>query len=254
MQARPFTLLSDTALAAAGATARALVQAWAEAWGLAPDAVQVSCAGAAGDAGAVPEATVWRELPGHKGVALAWSEAWPAALQRTLFGAERGAADTLAGSAAQAMHEQLLAALAGAFSGPGKAADAPYAAGSGALLVQVRHARAGLHCLVGAAAVRERFPGAPATPPAPLAALRLDALFGALPVKLPVHAGGAQVSLGTLASLAVGDVIRLDLAIERPLALHSGRGVHLCDGYLGLQDGRVGIEVIPHQVIGVAKQ
>lgn len=95
-------------------------------------------------------------------------------------------------------------------------------------------------------------PSVPATPAAPAA--RLVPLSQALshhvlPMRIDLEP--VSLSLGQLQSLALGDVITLAHALERPAMLRlrtlhgADAGEPLCAGWLGQVGGRVGIELQP---------
>lgn len=244
MSIRRFVLVPERALLAAAEAVRASMEEWARGWGAQASVIGVECVAASGAAGALGDALVWRNCAGAGALSFAWNISWVEGLHRALFGCESSSDAALSVATAQAMFDQLPLQLAGVFGQPvGTAGDA-FAPGSGALLVTLKLGRAALYCQVPAAAVEARFPSSAQAKLPPLPALALRDLFGALPVALPVQAGGAELTLGALASLAPGDVIRLALPVDRPLSVHTPGGTHLCNAYLGLQGGQVGIEVI----------
>lgn len=243
MNVRPFVLLSDATVSAVESMARDIVTDWLGAWGQ-TGAVEVTAVGAASAAGSVADGVVWRSGAAGGACAFAWSGQFPHALHKLLFGSDRMTAASLAAAAARSMLDQLVERLDAALGAPGERMPLPHAPGSGALLLKVGCGAEVLFCLVSPAALHARFPRRQQALPAALAPVRFGALFGTLPVLLPIRAGAAQLTLGSLASLAVGDVIRLDRPVDQPLSVHGAGGEHLCNGYLGLQGGEVSIEVV----------
>ncbi len=163
--------------------------------------------------------------------------------------AEQAAGEaTLASEAATAALHALLQAIAlGCVGGaPAQTGSAPpaslLAAGSGALIVQLRVLRATCVCLLDAGAVgalyRAPAPSLPALPPLAYAqALR------AVPVRLPLSIGQAEVALGSLVTLAVGDVVRLESSVAQPLKVSGPNGTVWFEAHLGTLDASLAIEV-----------
>lgn len=56
------------------------------------------------------------------------------------------------------------------------------------------------------------------------------------PMKLSAILGEAEIDIGTLQSISIGDVIRLDIPIDKPTQLFTSEGIPLCKGYLGASD------------------
>lgn len=68
-----------------------------------------------------------------------------------------------------------------------------------------------------------------------------------LPVKAKARLGIAQITLGELASLEVGDVIKMEQRIDHPTIIgFTGSAVEL-KGYLGKQDGCIALKVVPSE-------
>lgn len=56
------------------------------------------------------------------------------------------------------------------------------------------------------------------------------------PIKVSAILGEAEIDIGTLQSISIGDVIRLDIPIDKPTQLFTSEGIPLCKGYLGARD------------------
>ncbi len=269
MAVLPFVLLGDGQLAAARALLAALATDWGADWGVGRDGLLLECRRAWEARASLPAAPTWQACWQGAGGALwlAWPGELPGQLQRTLFGPERqaglragGGAGTLAASCAGAAWQDLcarLGALAGADAVAGDGHMPPAAHWrhtSGAVLLTVRLGKQLCHGLLDGAAVqalleqarlRGRLPARPVR--SPLAALDYAQVLAAVAVRLPVALGQAQVALGSLAALAVGDVIRLDRAADRPLAIAAPSGPVLFGAYLGTVEQRLALELVPQE-------
>jgi flagellar motor switch/type III secretory pathway protein FliN len=85
-------------------------------------------------------------------------------------------------------------------------------------------------------------PVAPHT--APHAALTpLSTALRGCEARLTVQLGETEISLGSLASLAVGDVLRLPVGLDEPLKIFAGTGRQVGLGHLGQQDGNRAVEI-----------
>jgi flagellar motor switch/type III secretory pathway protein FliN len=72
----------------------------------------------------------------------------------------------------------------------------------------------------------------------------LEPLRGAIEsgtVRLEVLAGEAEMAVGELATLRLGDVIKLNHKLERPLAVRIHEGEAIGTGYLGTRHGRTAV-------------
>lgn len=257
MEVRVYALLAERVLDAVRAPLAAAIAAWARDWGLAPPAL--ACRRAWETAAPPSYRTRLTAGEGQGAAWLAWPDALPGALQRSLFGtghevhAVRGAGPELAVAAAGAALRALETALAAAVCGPdpkraaGAAPPVALAApGSGALLAELRFERHALCLLLDGAAVARLAAGAaPAQPSgAPLPALDYHALLGRQAVRLAVDAGRASVALGNLLALAPGDVIRLDSLADAPLAARTADGTILLRGYLGARGDHLALDLV----------
>lgn len=62
-------------------------------------------------------------------------------------------------------------------------------------------------------------------------------------LQLHVLAGEAQLELGLLQTIVVGDVIKLDTRVDQPLRVVNGESGRVCNAYLGTQQGRKSIQL-----------
>lgn len=266
MSVRPFMLLGGDVLAAAQGLLEAVLGDWCADWGVPREELLVECLRAWEAQTRLPAVPLWRRAwrSGDDEWALAWPAEGQQPLQRLMFVPDRRAvADAgvagLAVEAAYAAWQDLLERWSGMLV-PGAGADdvqpAPartaWQHASGAMLVELRLGRQVCHGVLSGTAVQALARQAglrgllrPA-PSAALPALDYMALLAPLPVRLPVELGRVEVGLGSLVGLGVGDVIRLDVAADRPLGVTGPAGEILFDGYLGLSDGMVALEVARH--------
>ncbi|WEF32856.1 FliM/FliN family flagellar motor C-terminal domain-containing protein [Pseudoduganella chitinolytica] len=254
MSVRPYALLGAAVLAAVRAQCESAVATWCRDWGVDASAFVVTCH-RAWEQSAAP---AWRGSlqSGAESMWLGWDNELRGSLQRLLFPPDRqvgphtGAA-TLAAAAASAALDALAAVLGRALLDnevpfAGDAADVPAAMrqhGSGAVLAEIRLDRHACWCLLGHDSVL-RLGGARPAAAAPLAALDYPALLGDQPVRLAVAAGQASVGLGSLLSLAPGDVIRLDTLADQPLAVAGPDGAVLLRGYLGTSERQLALDIV----------
>lgn len=254
MNVRPYALLGDAVLTAVRAQAGVAVAAWCRDWGLDAAALAVTCR-RAWDEGDAPS---WRGRlqAGDETAWLGWSADLKGALQRLMFAPDRhygphAGAATLAAATAGAALDALVATLgrtllAGQAIFDSADATAParlLAHGSGAVLVELRSERHACWCLLGHDTVR-RVAAIKPVAAAPLAAIDHHALLGDQPVRLAVAAGRANVALGSLLSLAPGDVIRLDTLADQPLIIAGPDGTPLLRGYLGTSEQQLALDIV----------
>lgn len=82
--------------------------------------------------------------------------------------------------------------------------------------------------------------GAPSTP---RAKTRLDHALADRRVTLRVMLGGAQLNLGQIQALRVGDVIPLSHRLDAPAQVVGADGHQVCDGWLGQSEGHLAVEL-----------
>lgn len=266
MSVRPFMLVGGDVLAAAQGMLEAVLGDWCADWGVPREELLVECLRAWEAQTRLPAVPLWRRA--WRAGDVEWALAWPAEgqqpLQRLMFVPDRRVvADAgvagLAAATADAAWQDLLQRWANLLAPGANADDAQPAPArsawlhaSGAVLVELRLGRQVCHGVLSGTAVQALARQAElrgllrTAPPAALPALDYVALLAPLPVRLPVELGRVEVDLGSLVNLGVGDVIRLDVAADRPLGVKGPAGKILFDGYLGLSDGMVALEVARH--------
>lgn len=265
MSVRPFMLVGGDVLAAAQGLLEAVLGDWCADWGVPREELLVECLRAWEAQPRLPAVPLWRRAwrAGDHEWALAWPAEGQQPLQRLMFVPDRAVADAgvagLAAATAGAAWQDLLQRWANVLV-PGADADdarpaparAAWQHASGAVLVELRLGRQVCHGVLSGMAVQALARQAAlrgllrTAPSAALPSLDYMALLAPLPVRLPVELGRVEVDLGSLVKLGVGDVIRLDVAADRPLGVAGATGKILFDGYLGLSDGMVALEVARH--------
>jgi hypothetical protein len=269
MNWRPFALLPQASVDAVQSAVRDAVARWCAAWGVPPEEVGLTGERAWEAAGRQP---AWHDgrAAGAQSLWLAGGEDFAAQVQRLMYAPDRslsaGGLSPLWEGAAAAAQDALLAALRDllpAGEAPVARPSAQFESASGAVLVTLRCGRAAVHALfdhgavqalAGLARVRQGGAAQPPARPAALAPVSHRAVLAPLPVRLEVALGAAQVQLGSLRALGVGDVIRLEQHAEQPLSVQGPQGVPLLAGYLGASEGQLALELAPHHINTGVKQ
>ena len=238
--ARPIRLVTASLLWSVRTAAEQAVAPWSVRWLGTGTAVGVDCRPL--DPRGVRSSAGWLHC------ATARAEVWmPAEAQRdliaALFGPTASARGDVASAAAHAAAADLLVQLAGDADEPGAAAVAAEApehlwqpgrsvvavtleigakgqGGRTTLLIEV-HAKPALAATAARAA--------------------LTTVRSALqdqPIQIEVSLGSVELELGALRSLAVGDVLRLDRALDAGADVRVGGERVACAGFLGASEGR----------------
>jgi hypothetical protein len=260
-QTMPFRLLGDSTVRAVQAVLAQAASRWAADWGVACAQVDVGVQRAWDASGAQTPVWTRRARAGLRQVWLVAGADFAKGLQQAMFPSAAdylsAGTDSLAPAAADAALAALEEALIGAAL-PGQqpsahdAAPVPSACwkrGSGALVAQLALGRRHCHILLDGAAVQALL-AAPAALPA-LPAVDVKTSIATVPVSLRLDAGTARVGLGALLALAPGDVIRLDLDADAPLALGTLAGNPLFEAYLGRSGDGLAVELVrSHTQVG----
>lgn len=247
-QSRAFEVLTASRLAAVRATLEERLQAWCTEWRpLAPVGgaltVQAHAPGYAGHgsrgwlAGAADGPCAW--VPASaRGTLAAW-----------LFNSDEAALaqDDVAAEVAQAALAQLLHAWLGT-QGPVHEAPLPACAGQAGMPVVSVTVPLGTRGLQAVMRLAEA-PDAATRPRQGVEPKALKAALQRQPVTISADLGDVELDLQALHSLAAGDVIRFDTALDQPLRLRVD-GRRLDDGpraYLGTLDGHRALEIVNHR-------
>lgn len=259
MEVRPLRLLGASLLSALDAAFAATVATWAAEWGIPADGVTCACV-PADQAASRPER--WRQgwRMGGATIWTAWTPSLAAEIGHAMFAHGQLVAPPQAGepvlapAAAAAALDALLAMLAEQACGaqpyepalPGQQPVDECRPLSGAVRIRIELWSAMLDCLLDAAMVQARTGRAALAPSQALPRLgnvNLRDALGAVPLALPVKLGSVDVNLASLMTVGIGDVIRLDVALERRLEVTTPDGKPLFAAHLGRSGDQVAIEL-----------
>lgn len=254
---------SDPTLKTIASKVEECLRPWATAWGIEVPAIAAFNASSAPLSAPEAAGSPGLEAGGSHGTE---SHQSPAGLRHALFAEEPRSgslAEALADAAWQALREALepvLGSSASALLGTsGMQSDllrSSLQAWSGAVRVRLRWPTHGgcvwLHLestlverLSSGSTVNGTVTSAAVQPLTPLTV----AVQGRT-VPLRIGLRGVELTLGTLQSLQVGDVLRLPHRLDEPLSVHAAgssaaEGVRpMCEAYLGLKDGHPAVELL----------
>ena len=247
MNVTPYLLPGRGVTTGLARRALAALESWARDWAALPDHA-VACADAC-DAAPAALDTAWQRRTLGAGldvfIALPWDgQHW---MEQLVFGLDEGApASPLAGGVAaralEALAAQLVDALTGRTSTPAERvtpAPALLRRGAGTILCTIQLGARTLRVLVPAGAYAASTSTARAGEPV----VPLRQALAALPVPLTVELCRAELTLGYLRTLALGDVLALPMALDAPLRVHGPDAAPLCAAHLGSADGRRAVEL-----------
>ncbi|HEY6863892.1 MAG TPA: FliM/FliN family flagellar motor C-terminal domain-containing protein [Burkholderiales bacterium] len=254
MKPRAFRLLGASELERVVAASGEALARWCSAW-FGPGAANIVDARSAAGARplAVAEAPVARAADYARWAAmLAGPGAYRAAATR--FAAQAGDAVPARGELPPVLRgaidecfatlaDELLALVrAQAVAGSAADVDSAWAPGSGAAVVTARLDGETFGALLGPGVV-SALAGAIRPSPRGGLARRMDCIQGR---GVPVHvwAGGAELGLGSLASITPGDVIVLDARIDETFALTGPGGTPLGRGFLGVRAASKALQLV----------
>lgn len=258
MKVEPFMLIGASVLASVRSAAELAARDWTADWGLAADAVTLGARRACESS--VPETTgAWSCFASQgQHVYVGWHPDSTAVLQELMFAPDAVHAPAfadvaqLAPAAARAAIDALACALASSLLGSAgstpAACQAPEAAhyrrGGGAVVLSVAIGRQ-QSCLVLDQACVRRLAGQATVAALPaLAKVDIQRELSDTGVILDLNVGTARVGLGSLMTLAIGDVIRLNAPVEQPISLSLPSGVPVLNGYLGKVGTQLAVELI----------
>lgn len=115
--------------------------------------------------------------------------------------------------------------------------------GSGILIGKIGQDSSPIGIAMGGAVVENCLGPRPAAAAKQLIAGRAAAIRGGK-LHLEVVLGEAEIRLGDLAQIAVGDILRLQSSYKEPVAARNGQGQTMFRGYLGTQGASKAIQVI----------
>ena len=258
MKLRPFALLSTSILNRTNRLLAEALEEWRTAWGLDMLDIRIECV-RAWDAEPAQPALPWQRCyaQGQKSVWIAWQPEFFRYVQRHLFppdqrhvlrpGGEISLASEGAEKATLAFSERVAGAAGLAVTdahGTHIPPSAVFDRGSGAVFARIRVGEQSAACVFNYDCIRAMndTPASQAAAALPVADIR-TALRN-IPLALPIEIGQAEVEVGALMTLAVGDVIRLQASVDKPLTVYGPERNALFDGYLGTVERNVALEVV----------
>lgn len=263
MQVRPFRLLSGSVLAAVERELGAAVRNWADQWGIASTALSFSVQ-ASNDA--VLDDVRWRQhwQQDERALWLSWQAPLLLELQTAIFPADhgnpasqrpriapQGAEQALDALLALLVKAQLPGSVAAVRSTQSEPPESVFAHASGALVLQISLGKQRCYCLLNDAAVQAFLEHHGVRPSLHKLGIlpKLNYLHALrhTSIRLPVTVGEAQVALGNLLTVGIGDVIRLDAAIDGPVRVMGPHGGRLFDAYLGKVQDSVAVELVSRE-------
>ena len=261
MNVTPFLLLKRSTVELLTGRADAALKRWCAAWPSLPDS-GVLCTAVTDKQGNIATAAEWRPRPLPDGTSVWISQ--PAGFDRSLgqllFGvneldatSEKHMPSAIASDIAQDALEELMAGLIHALTDQiSESTSSVQAAlpgqlfrpGSGAVLCTVSLGDMVIRILLPASAMPFTLPAL-----AKQAGLRppLSSLQHALAkvsIKLSVEVSQAELTLGYLRTLCVGDVLFLPTGIDQAMRVTGPGGTTVCHAHLGTKDGFHAIELI----------
>lgn len=242
MTVRTFRLWGDAAKAELCRVLREPLAAWGEAW---LSRQTLSAVVVAQDASSLDDEDMTHLGSGGHWVAIRRLDAdWrPAAA--AVFGSEDGLGGAQPSTVIRSMlldcGRDLLGRLAAAASvtaAEGGEVSLDRQADSGVLRIEAKFGALCLTMVIGGEAVAALIAHRVRLPSAQIPLDRREAGIEAGHVTLEAWVGGAELTVGELAELEPGDVIRLDSLPIAPLSLRTRSGALVAHGHLGLKDGR----------------
>ncbi|HYD78313.1 MAG TPA: FliM/FliN family flagellar motor switch protein [Paucimonas sp.] len=247
--------MGDTCLSRLSERLTQTLQAWCAAWGLSRAELHIQCARAWDSPTQVPRTTWLRLGTERKSIWLAWPSDVNKGVQRLMFRSderprmESDAAPLASGGVAFAL-KALTDRIAADLSVDGVSREESctpekrlFQRGSGAVSATIKLGDQTLFCLFDHGvvhAVAER----PAIRQPGIVPVKLNEAVRGVRVSLPVVVGQVEVDIGSLLTLSVGDVIRLDTQVYQPAIVSNEAGTRLFGGYLGASEGELALEVI----------
>lgn len=254
MSVQPYMLISDTVLCAVAGYLRRAVDSWCADWGVASDSIEVECL-RAWESKPVSSDAIWRTSRSSRD-ALWWYASmpdWNLQLRQAMFPSGvgesisvslYGLADEATGKASLALFEALSTTVLDDTVVVPPASS--WTRGAGVLALRLSIGKQSMYVLISQTAVSGIVGriGLAVERLTPLAAVDFHHALHDIRLRLPLEIGRAEVGLGSLMMLGVGDVIRLDTLADHPMTVMGPAGTALFDAYLGLADQNVALEVV----------
>ncbi len=251
-----FLLVGRSGLCAVQAAFTNAARRWAADWGVDPTQVGVSATRAWET---VPASQGWTgnaEAEGRR-VWFAYTEALVSEVEKAVFGSSADGSMVRSGRAILALcgaiqartelvdamvRVAVTAGYAAPTSGSGAIPGTVWKRGSGAVLVQVDIGGQQCRVLLDGSAVRALQAPTAALPA--LKAVDYGAAVADVPVVLQLRIGGARVGLGSLLSVAEGDVIALSAPTDVPASLSIGGGEPVLRAFMGRCGDTMAVELV----------
>jgi len=261
MKVRPYALLGNALLARIERQVELVASTWSADWGFEPENVVVSSQRAWEESS---REEAWQQCY-QQGEGCAWLSLSPEflkAVQRQIFPADLRhafqAGDTapIATDGAKKAVAALADAIAQAFGfsssllnidNDRKPAQELFEFASGAILVVLKIGEQSIKSLLNYAGVEAQHRPVDSKPLARLPRVDLTKALSNAPISLKVSAGQVEVGVGNFMTLALGDVIRLPISIDKPLTVLGPDNGVLFGAHLGKQSQSMAIEVVPYK-------
>lgn len=254
MNVSPFRLVRGSALAAIAGRANEALRLWEHAWGSLACA-RVRCISAGETGPSLPVAGEWQCHLLVGGAPVWWSvdPDLSSQLYCRLFGLDPSGIDGgspvavgVAAEALSALVTSLIAKVTGQDPAPAPP-SLPSAAllrpGSGAVAVTLE-TDVGSVCWLLSQEALAAYETIPLPPPVTAPVVPLPIALAATPVTLTVELARAELTLGYLRTLAVGDILTLPVKLDQALRVTGPGGGTICEAQLGTQDGARAIELV----------
>ena len=262
MKVRPYALLGSALLGCIKKQVELVASTWSAEWGFVAADVAVSCQRSW--EATLSREEVWQQSyrQGEGRARLSWSPGFPKTVQRQIFPADQRHAiqadDTapIAADGAQKAVTALADAIAQTFGFSSsllntdndcKPAQELFEFASGAILVVLKIGEQSIKCLLNYAGVEAQHRPVDSNPLARLPRVDLTKALSATPISLKISAGQVEVGVGNFMTLALGDVIRLPISIDKPLNVLGPDNGILFGAHLGKQSQAMAIEVVPYK-------
>jgi flagellar motor switch/type III secretory pathway protein FliN len=260
MRVLPFALLGASVIREVKHRMTDAITAWQSEWGLEQLDVSIECV-RAWESSVQHQNPTWKERYDESGksVWVAWQPDFPKYIQRQMFAPDQRHlmqpqnAMSIAFDMAEGSTLALADRMGGLFSSAMRAEesgaaicpdDSVFAVASGAVLVSARLGDHIVLCLLNHDCIKGMSGTTMPRMGDPIHKGSLNQALGKLGVTLPIELGQAEVDVGSLLTLAVGDVIRLRSSIDKPLTVYGPNREALFYGHLGTVDGNIAIEVV----------
>jgi flagellar motor switch/type III secretory pathway protein FliN len=258
MKIRPFALLNNSLLRDIEGALGVVASAWSADWGVERLSIAVTCSRAWE---VTPSSDQWSQRIAYddKQVWLSSSPELLKYVQRQIFPIDKRhviqapGPTSMALDGAEAAIEALISAIAHKL-GMSKAGRTPendinpdpqnFARASGAVVVGVKVGEQSIKFLINHACVKTQRLQQDLTTLEPLKKVDMSRVCGTAPISLKVSAGQVEVDVGSFMTLAVGDVIRLETSIDKPLKVLGTDDQILFEGHLGTLNKSMAIEVV----------